>query len=180
MGPSLYTDWNTNYDFLGMNGTVTSAHNGIIYIHSHCSIEVKSGSFSSYYGHVRVLESLENDMAVKQGDPLGTIEIRPDLALCLCNWETQSYSCSTGPHLHFETRKDGMPLSLDNVVIGGMAIRAGRYERDASCSDPEHCLFATDSLDNRCATYFTDVENNIYCPSVRGNTGGLLSRKKEY
>ena len=66
---------------------------------------------------------------------------------------------------------NGKPISLDNFIVGGIQIRAGRYERDVTCTDPEHCLLAMRGGRN-CATYFTDINNNVYCPSVRGNTGG--------
>ena len=172
MGPSLFTDWLQNYDFLGYDqGTVVSAHAGVIYKHSSCSLEIRKGRYSTYYGHVNVIDTLENGTFVKMGDKIGEIELRPDRALCLCDWEKKKFSCSNGPHLHFEVRKDGMPISLNNMVIGGIQIRAGKYERDASCTDPEHCLLAKDAFDLPCATYFSDEQNNIYCPSVRGNTG---------
>ena len=67
-------------------------------------------------------------------------------------------------------RVNGHPISLDNIVVGGIQIRAGKYERDVTCSDPEHCLLAMRGGSN-CATYFTDIHQNVYCPSVRGNTG---------
>ena len=171
MGPSLYIGWNQDYEFLGMEGLVSASHAGIIYIHSTCSLEIKAGRFSTYYSHINVSEKMTNDKIVKQGDVIGNIERRPDRANCLCNWDTEKYSCSNGPHLHWEVRRDGLPLSLDNMYVGGMKITAGKYERDASCTDPQHCMFARDDLDHRCATYFTDNKDNIYCPSVRGNTG---------
>lgn len=169
--PSLYNNWKQNYDFLGSNGTVVAMHDGTIYKHSSCSIEIKRGRWSTYYGHVDVLETLQNGTSVQAGDVIGEIELRADPALCLCDWAKEKYSCSNGPHLHFEARKDGMPISLNNMVIGGIQIRTGKYERDTSCTDPQHCLLAKDQDDIPCATYFIDAENNLYCPSVRGNTG---------
>ena len=171
MGPTLYNDWKFNYDFLGSNGSVVASHDGLVYIHSTCSLEIKYGAFSTYYSHISVSPGLKNNMQVRKGEYIGKIEVQPDKALCLCDWEKASYSCSTGPHLHWEVRRDGRPISLDNMVVGGIRIRAGKYDRDASCSDPEHCLLARDTLDTPCATYFIDADDNIYCPSVRGNTG---------
>ena len=171
MGPSLYIGWNHDYDFLGSDGSIVASHTGTVYIHSTCSLEIKAGRYSTFYLHIRVSESLTNDILVKQGDVIGTIERRPDQANCLCNWDIERYSCSTGPHLHWEVRRDGRPISLNDMRVGDIKIRAGKYERDQSCTDPQHCMYATDSAGIRCATYFTDYKNNIYCPSVRGNTG---------
>ena len=171
MAPSLFNTWKHNFEFLGMTGNVHSSHSGIFYKHSTCNVEVKAGRWSTYYAHLKVSEDLYNGMLVQQGDLLGEIELEPDNALCLCDWKSRSYSCSTGPHLHWELRKDGLPESLDNMVVGGVRIKAGKYERDASCTDPTHCMFATDEHDNKCATYFVDESDTIFCPSVRGNTG---------
>ena len=148
-----------------------ASHDGRIYIHSTCNLEITLGPYSTYYAHINVKPGLKNNMMVKAGDIIGRIEIKSDKALCLCNWDEASYSCSTGPHLHWEVRKDGQPVSLNNMIVGGIKIRTGKYERDASCTDPEHCLLARDTFNSPCATYFIDQDNTIYCPSVRGNTG---------
>ena len=171
MGPTLYNDWNHNYEFLGMTGSVLSSHAGILKIHSTCNAEVVSGRYSTYYAHIKLLKGLDDGMAIKQSQMLGTIELSPNRALCLCDWEARSYSCSTGPHLHWEVRKDGLPESLNNMIVGGIRIKAGTFERDVTCTDPSHCMFAKDRYENNCATYFTDDRNNVFCPSVRGNTG---------
>ena len=65
---------------------------------------------------------------------------------------------------------DGIPISIDNLRVRGIQIRAGKYERDVTCTDPEHCLLAMRGGTN-CATSFMDENHNVYCPSVRGNTG---------
>ena len=65
---------------------------------------------------------------------------------------------------------DGIPISIDNLRVGGIQIRAGKWERDVTCTDPEHCLLARQGGKN-CATSFMDEDHNVYCPSVKGNTG---------
>ena len=149
MGPSLYISWNHDYKFLGMDGSVVASHTGHVYIHSTCSVEITAGRYSTYYAHIKVRKNstndhfvkqggiiffyfytkvsknLTNDHFVKQGDVIGTIESRPDLANCLCNWATESYSCSNGPHLHWEVRRDGFPISLDKMHVGGIQITTG-------------------------------------------------------
>ena len=173
MAPSLYVDWLQGFDYLGSSGSVHAAHSGKIKVHSICSLEIVSGRYSTYYAHISIGSAIQNGTNVALGDHIGNIELRPDEALCLCDWSAKSYSCSTGPHLHFEARKDNKPLSLNNVVIGGFRITAGTYERDKTCSDPEHCALAKRE-GSSCATRFTDRDGNIYCPSVKGsNTGNI-------
>ena len=172
MAPSLYMDWFQNFDYLGSNGSVHASHPGILKTHSTCNVEITQGNYSTYYAHISMLDGLKNGDEVNTGDMIGHIELRSDEALCLCDWSTRSYSCSTGPHLHWEVRMNGIPISLDNMVVGGIQIRAGKYERDVTCTDPEHCLLAMRGGSN-CATSFTDANHNVYCPSVKGNTGRL-------
>ena len=174
MAPSLYMDWFQNYHHLGSSGTVQASHDGTITIHSTCNVEVTNGHYSTYYAHLKILDGLSNGDSVEQGDVLGHIELRPDEALCLCDWASKSFSCSTGPHLHWEVRRNHIPVSIDNLVVLGIHIRAGKYERDATCTDPEHCLLAQKGGSN-CATYFTDENHNVFCPAVRGNTGKRIS-----
>ena len=178
MGPSLYVDWRQGYDYLGSTGAVNAAHDGTVTLHSTCNLEIVSGRYSTYYGHISVSQNIKNGATVQQGDQIGNIELRPDEALCLCDWSTKSYSCSTGPHLHFEIRMDSMPVSMDNVLIGAFRIRAGKYERDETCTDPEHCALAKARDGDYCATHFTDKDGNIYCPSVKSNTGNEYASYK--
>ena len=96
MAPSLYQEWNYNYDYLGLNGTVVASHAGRIHLFSSCSVEVIANEYSTYYGHLRILDTLKNNMTVRRGQVIGTIETKPDNALCLCNWAKKQYSCSTG------------------------------------------------------------------------------------
>ena len=81
-----------------------------------------------------------------------------------------------GPHLHFELREEGKPMTLNNVVISGYLIIAGMFRRDAYCSDPIGCQYAR--YDGKyCATRFKQIEDGtISCPSVRGNHGTLISK----
>ena len=175
MGPSLYMDWFQNYNHLGSRGTVRASHPGIITIHSTCNVEVTNGEYSTYYAHINATDGLRNRDSVDQGDVLGQIELRPDEALCLCDWATKSFSCTTGPHLHWEVRRNNIPISINNLIVNGLQIRAGTFERDASCSDPEHCVFAKSGATGElCATSFQDDDHNVYCPSVRGNEGNMI------
>ena len=173
MAPSLYLDWFQNFDYLGSNGSVHASHSGILTTHSTCNVEITQGNYSTYYAHIKVLDGLKTGDHIGQGDMIGHIELRADEALCLCDWSSRSFSCSTGPHLHWEVRRDGVPISIDNLRVGGIQIRAGKYERDATCTDPEHCLLAIRGGTN-CATSFMDQNHNVYCPSVRGNTGDYI------
>ena len=172
MAPSLYLDWFQNFDYLGSNGSVHASHSGTLTTHSTCNVEITQGNYSTYYAHIKTLDGLKNGDEISQGDMIGNIELRSDEALCLCDWSNRSFSCSTGPHLHWEVRRNGIPISIDNLRVGGIQIRAGRYERDVTCTDPEHCLLAMRGGSN-CATSFVDPNHNVYCPSVRGNTGGI-------
>ena len=179
MAPSLYMDWFQNFDYLGSAGSVHASHEGILTIHSTCNVEITYGNYSTYYAHIKILDGLKNGHEVSQGDMIGHIELRADEALCLCDWSSSKYSCSTGPHLHWEVRMDGKPISINNLVVGGVQIRAGKYERDVTCTDPEHCLLAMRGGSN-CATSFVDNKHNVYCPSVRGNTGSLINCKYSF
>ena len=170
MAPSLYLDWFQNYEYLGSTGSVHASHNGSIVIHSTCNVEITQGRYSTYYAHIRILDGLKTGDVVNQGDMIGHIELGADEALCLCDWSSRSFSCSTGPHLHWEVRMDGIPISINNLIVGGIQIRAGKYERDVTCTDPEHCLLAMRGGSN-CATSFMDQDHIVYCPSVKGNTG---------
>ena len=172
MAPSLYLDWFQNFDYLGSSGSVHASHPGILTTHSTCNVEITQGNYSTYYAHIKALDGLKTGDYVGQGDMIGHIELRADEALCLCDWSSRAFSCSTGPHLHWEVRMDGIPISIDNLRVGGIQIRAGKYERDVTCTDPEHCLLAMRGGSN-CATSFVDQQHHVYCPSVRGNTGRI-------
>ena len=95
MAPSLYNNWLAPFDYLGSTGDVHAAHSGIVKVHSDCSLEVVAGKFSTYYGHLEVRQNIDNSF-VKQGTYLGAIELHPDKAQCNCDWESESYECSTG------------------------------------------------------------------------------------
>ena len=78
-----------------------------------------------------------------------------------------------GPHLHFETRESGRPITLNNTVISGYLILAGTYRRDEYCSDPIGCQFARHN-GKYCATRFKQIsDGTIICPTIRGNHGTI-------
>ena len=93
--PSLYGRWNVPFDDYGSDGLVTAAHDGLVKVHSTCSVEITLGSYSTYYGHVEVLA--QDGSQIPAGTVIGKIELDPAKAACLCGvGNGGTLECSTG------------------------------------------------------------------------------------
>ena len=170
--PSLFQNWGVSFDYLNSEGHVHTAHAGRIRKHSECSVEVldEHSPYSTYYSHIILSETIADNKTVQRGQLIGTIALYPDHANCNCDWANARYECSSGPHAHFELRKNDKPVSLDDRVISNYRIRAGKYPNDMFCSDPESC---TGNDGSWCSTTFTDVNTKqVYCPTVKGQNLG--------
>ena len=147
--------WGVPFDFVHSFGEVFSSHSGFIKKHSDCSIEVRhdKSNFSTYYSHINP-NDIEDGIFVESGESIGRISIDPDLSNCKCDWSSSRFLCATGPHLHFELRLNGGPVSLDGRMISNLRIKTGLLPHDSYCTDPQDCTRAT-FLGKSCATYFT-------------------------
>ena len=176
--PSLFGNWGVKFDYLNSEGSVHTSHSGRIKWHSTCSVEVEdlASSYSTYYSHIVLAENITENVMVLRGQLIGWINLHPDGANCNCDWANNEYECASGPHAHWELRKNGHPTSLNNRMISKYRITVGTYPHDKLCSDPDSCEFAKRN-GSSCATLFTDTTTGtIYCPTVKGQNLG----KKEY
>ena len=172
--PSLFQNWGVSFNYLNSEGHVHAAHSGKMNKYSNCSVEIDDmdSDYQTYYSHIIVQENITDGCMVTRGQLIGTIDLHPDHANCNCDWVMNHYECSTGPHVHFELRKNGFPVHLNDRTISQYRIRAGNYSHDEYCSDPESCEFAH-SNGSLCATMFIDTRTgHKYCPTVKGQNLG--------
>ena len=181
MAPSLFQKWGVEFDYLFSNGEVYAAHSGYFKKHSECSFEVRHEKtlYSTYYSHAEANE-IEDGTFIEQGEDIGRIQLDPDQSNCKCDWPSKSFVCATGPHLHLELRYNGSPASLDGKIISNLRIKAGKFEHDNYCSDPEDCTEARYE-GKPCATTYTNLKTGeVICPITKGTnigrkqTAGLL------
>ena len=93
--PTLYGRWNVPFDDYGSDGSVTAAHDGLVTVHSTCSLEITLGSYSTYYAHLEVLA--QDNSQIAAGTVIGKIELDPAKAACLCGvGNGATLECSTG------------------------------------------------------------------------------------
>ena len=137
-----------------------------------CRNQNFGSQFSTYYSHIKLAQNITDNAIVQRGQLIGTIALYPDHANCRCDWANSLYECSSGPHAHFELRKNGYPVNLDGRVISTYRIRAGTYSHDIGCSDPDSCDQARIN-GSSCATTYTDIQTDtIFCPTVKGQNLG--------
>ena len=176
MAPSLFQKWGVPFDYLESNGEIYSAHSGYFYKHSKCSLLVQhdKSSFATYYSHLDV-NDIEDGAYIEQGYSLGRISLDPDTSNCKCDWPSKSFACATGPHVHFELRKDGKPAHLQDQVISNLKVNTGILPHDMYCTDAEgDCTRAT-FRGELCATYYTDLNTGEkICPVTKGSNMGNI------
>ena len=172
--PSLFQNWGVSFNYLDSEGHIHAAHSGKITKYSNCSVEIDDmdSEYQTYYSHILISENIIDGGNVLRGQLIGSIDLHPDHANCNCDWVKNHYECATGPHAHFELRKNGFPVHLNDRNISQYRIRAGKYSHDEYCSDPESCEFARNN-GSLCATLFINTRNGRkYCPTVKGQNLG--------
>ena len=105
------------------NAFVSAAHGGTIVVHSTCSLEIISPSgWSTSYYHL-------DNIQVTSGQ---TVPINAPVANYANN--LQQATCqggfSSGPHVHFSLKKNGLYITLNDVNLSGYPVHAGRWDYD--------------------------------------------------
>ena len=183
MAPALYHGWDQPFDSYNSSGIVYASHDGQVIKWSTCKISIMGDPYETFYAHVKIKSTIKNLDHVKEGDILGTIELDKHASNCYCDLLNDREECSNGPHLHFQIRKNGVPESLDNKILGEYKIVAGSRNYDRYCAEnagPNDCSSLS------CATKFIDNygNGNTYCPTIANsgkyvNDSVLLRLKKD-
>ena len=179
MAPNLYQNWQWMEDNSG--GLVYAAHSGWVYHDSwtwQCGLKIKaSNGYETHYLHITDLIDQKiwiwgrngwniHQRYVNQGDIIGRIAVTKSNSNCPDACNSFDESCSTGPHLHFELKKNGNPESLNGVTIGELTIQ----KLSQSANYDEGC----GQDDENCLTIFTKGGKK-YHPYYNGSKGGGFS-----
>lgn len=107
---------------------VTASAGGIFIRHSSCSAEIlHDGGWSTTYYHMDNLRFQTNSI-VRQGDIIGTAA--NSLAQALCEGGS-----SSGPHVHWSIKRDGIYQDVDQSFVSGYLINSkSSINYDTNCT----------------------------------------------
>ncbi len=123
---------------------VSAATGGIAKRHSSCFVEVISpgGEWSTSYYHLDNVQITTNQ-SVNRDSPLANYADNEAQALC-------GGGASTGPHVHFSLKQNGLYSDLNGVKLSGYSVHTGRTSYDTNCNyfwieenGVKHCAWST-------------------------------------
>ncbi len=107
---------------------VSASTGGTAVRHSSCSVEVISpgGEWSTSYYHLDNVQITTNQ-GVSRNTPLANYADNEPQALC-------NGGSSTGPHVHFSLKQNGLYSDLNGVKLSGYSVHTGQTSYDTDCN----------------------------------------------
>lgn len=116
-------------------------------------VRIRNGDYESYYGHLSDI-SVSCNQSVQPGDVIG---------------HCGNTGNSTGPHLHFELRKNGIRQRIDQAIIDGQSVGIDYGCTNANGWYMGHTIYALHCLIDKTSPSIS------LAPGVAGGTGWYTS-----